>query len=155
MTFPQKERPHSSCPVLCITPFFRRLKANQKRLEIIQSATRNYSGLRKLYTESYKAVRLSRDTAIIVRGLRSVAPHRRLHPVFEEILRGGIFPEEQLEGDPCALVKGKGRAIAEANLHARCVLEACVRSAKELEEEALPWNGPDFWMLVMEVFLEF
>lgn len=127
--------------------FLRQLKVRKKRLEIILARTANDSGLRKLYTESYKAVRLSRDTAIIIRSLRSVAP--RMNPVFEKILADGCFSAEELESNPCALVKEKGRAIAEANLHARAVLAACVRSAQEIQEGSLPQNGPKYWMLAL------
>ena len=107
----------------------------------------------KFYDQSFKAFQLQHYTEEIVDLLRSLAPHRPLHPWFTQIVTEGTGKDFTLEVNERWLETT--RPIVEAFLHARYFLEMTIKYGKELKEPPMPLR-PHGWAAVLGLFgLEF
>ena len=103
----------------------------------------------RFYDQSYKTFQLQEYTKEIVELLRSLAPHRPLHPWFTQIVAEGTEKEFTLAANQRWLETT--RPIVEAFLHARYFLEMAIKYGKELKEPPMPMR-PHGWAAVLGLF---
>jgi hypothetical protein len=124
------------------------LPALKKLLEECRSHWGYEDPIYRLYHQSFKVYGLQDTTTRIVTALQALAPARRMHPWFLQIVADGTGKHFELEHNRRWLEVT--RPIVEAFFHARYFLEMAVRYGTELK--APPRTLPSGWAAFLHLY---